>query len=278
MGSRINGHSFTRKFGRMDPFRRLSPTKMGCTFQWSSSGEVSVRAGCGSRVPTSGQVTGQFNRRFGVLQSCPAHLRGRWRQSVRVALEARHHGISTGDGTRELQGWKLFCLLPFWLLRRPRSKGHVGEAELTKRFDLFGEASRRNSTEAIEDVLIQRQQHVPMSDEQKARVAERRVRCGEVSRALQCLSGAALAPGNEATFQEMQRRRPQAPVQPFPQEVLDFGPEVPIQLDQHIFLESLKSARRGTSAGPGGWTYEHLKVLLDNTDTRQGFQERSHRH
>ena len=86
------------------------------------------------------------NRRFGVLQRCPAHLRGRWRQSVRVALEARHHGISTGHGTQELQGWKLFCLLPFWLLRRPRSKGNVGKAELTKRFDLFGEASGRNST------------------------------------------------------------------------------------------------------------------------------------
>ena len=72
---RISGHSFTRKFGRMDSFRRFSPTKMGCTFQWSSSGEdseyghcagcegsrirVSARAGCGSRVPTSGQVAGQ---------------------------------------------------------------------------------------------------------------------------------------------------------------------------------------------------------------------------
>ena len=45
-------------------------------------------------------VNDVFNRRFGVLQSCPAHLRGRWRQSVRVALEARHHGSSTGDGTQ----------------------------------------------------------------------------------------------------------------------------------------------------------------------------------
>ena len=84
-------------------------------------------------------VNDVFSRRFEVLQSCPAHLRGRWRQSVRVALEARHRGISNEDGTRDLQGWKLFCLLPFWLLRRPRSKGHVGKAELTKRFGLFGE-------------------------------------------------------------------------------------------------------------------------------------------
>ena len=81
------------------------------------------------------------------------------------------------------------------------------------------------------------------------------------------MTGAALAPGNEATFQEMQHRRPQAPVQPFPQEVLDIEPEVPIQLDQNIFLERLKSAPRGSSAGPGGWTFEHLKVLFDDTDT-----------
>ena len=75
-----------------------------------------------------------------------------------------------------------------------------------------------------------------------------------------------MAPGNDA-FQEMQRRRPQPPVQPLSQEVLDFEPEVPIQLDQNIFLESLKSAPRGSSPGSGGWTYEHLKAFLDDTDT-----------
>ena len=82
---------------------------------------------------------------------------------------------------------------------RPRSKGHVGKAELTRRFDIFGEGQWTElHRKASQDVFIPRQHHT--------------------------------------------------------------------QLDQNIFL-SLKSAPRGSSAGPGGWTYEHLKVLLDNTDT-----------
>ena len=161
--------------------------------------------------------------------------------------------------------WKLFCLLPFWLLSRPGSKGHVGKAELTKRFVSFGEGPwMKLYREASQDVFIPRQQHGPKFNEQKVRVAVRRVRCGEVSRALQCLTGAALAPGIEAPFQEMQRRRPQPPIQPLSQEDLDFEQDVPNQLDQNIFLESLKSAFRGRHPDQ---EYEHLKVLLDDTDT-----------
>ena len=85
------------------------------------------------------------------------------------------------------------------------------------------------SWEACRDVPTL-QHRCPMSSDQKARVAEQRVRVCEVSRARQCLTGAALAPGSEATFQEMQHRRPQVPAQLWPQEVLDFEPDVPIRL------------------------------------------------
>ena len=46
----------------------------------------------------------------------------------------------------------------------------------------------------------------------------------------------------------------------------EFQPEVPVSLDKQIFLKSLQSARRGSSPGPGGWTYEHLKILMDEMD------------
>ena len=38
-------------------------------------------------------------------------------------------------------------------------------------------------------------------------------------------------------------------------------------------MNSLKSAPRGFSPGPGGWTYEHMWVLLDDADTFNLFFE-----
>ena len=43
-------------------------------------------------------------------------------------------------------------------------------------------------------------------------------------------------------------------------------PERPVQLKRAGFIECLKGAPRGSSSGPGGMTYEHLKVLLDQED------------
>ena len=77
--------------------------------------------------------------------------------------------------------------------------------------------------------------------------------------------------GNDTTFQDMQRKRLQIPVAELPQEVFNFHREVPVNLDRKTFLSSLKSAPRGSSPGPGGWTYEHLKGMLDDTDTFEWF-------
>ena len=80
-----------------------------------------------------------FEMRFRVLQNCPHHLRGRFRHASRCALEARDQAARAGDRVMELRAWKLFCLLPFWLLQRPESQGRVGKVELCDRFDKFGE-------------------------------------------------------------------------------------------------------------------------------------------
>ena len=78
--------------------------------------------------------------RFRVLQSCPYHLRGRFRKACRQVLESRHEGVQARDDVKETRSWKMFCLLPFMLLRRPAGQGRVGKAELCRRFDQFSEA------------------------------------------------------------------------------------------------------------------------------------------
>ena len=94
------------------------------------------------------------------------------------------------------------------------------------------------------------------SDQRRAEAACRKVQLGEVSQARQCLTGASLAPGTEATFREMQSRRPQEVQRPIPREVLEFEPASPLVVDRKMFCEK-----------SGGCTYEHLRILSDDFDT-----------
>ena len=64
----------------------------------------------------------------------------------------------------------------------------------------------------------------------------------------------------------MQNRRPQEVIRALPEEVLRFEPDTPIGLNKKIFLNSLRSAPRGASPGPGGCTYEHLKSFVEEVD------------
>ena len=65
-----------------------------------------------------------FKQRFAILQGCPAHLKARYR--LTTVLEAVHTAVLLSDLAKEIRGWKLFIVLPFWLLRRPFSRGRVG--------------------------------------------------------------------------------------------------------------------------------------------------------
>ena len=78
-----------------------------------------------------------FQMRFRVLQSCPAHLKAKYRSALSAALEAVHEAAQRRDPVKEVRAWKLFSLLPFWLLRKPLGQGRVGKAELSNRFELF---------------------------------------------------------------------------------------------------------------------------------------------
>ena len=111
------------------------------------------------------------------------------------------------------------------------------------------------------------QKRTEPTDKQKAEVACRKVRLGEVSRARHCLTGSPLAPGTDDTYRELQSKRPQHISRELPQSVREFSPDTPLALDRDAFLKSLKTAPRGSSPGPGGCTYEHLRVLVDDQDT-----------
>ena len=88
----------------------------------------------------------------------------------------------------------------------------------------------------------------------------------EVPRARQRLTGAALAPGTENIYRQLQNRRPQEMSQHLSQEVREFQPVTPVNVDRGVFLKRLKSAPRNASQGPGGCIYERLKILLDDHD------------
>ena len=69
-----------------------------------------------------------YRTRFAVLQNCPFQFRGRFRLAARQALEARQEAVLNHDIEMEIRAWKLFCLFPFMLLRRPRTPGKSRES------------------------------------------------------------------------------------------------------------------------------------------------------
>ena len=109
------------------------------------------------------------------------------------------------------RAWKLFGLIPILLLQRPSGKGYVGRDELERRADEFGMgawsdllSSARANARFGPTVARQANEDVAASMSRRGNYALTSVRIGEISRARQRLTGAALAPRNEATFRELQ--------------------------------------------------------------------------
>ena len=157
----------------------------------------------------------------------------------------------------------MFILQPFMLLRRPRGHAKVGKDELCRRFDKFAAGQwadlllegHQSSAQGVEATHIG-------ANSIRAAAACQKIKLGEISRARQCLTGASLAPGTEATFQLLQARRPQVVVRESPEAVRAFEPESPVTVDRKIFLKCLKSPTRGASPGLGGCTYEHHGIVV----------------
>ena len=86
----------------------------------------------------------------------------------------------------------------------------------------------------------------------KEHAALSRVRRGQLSRAGQELTGAALAPKTLDTLAQLQERRPKERVMEIPPEVVEFVPDRPFELDRALFTKCLQSAPSGCAPGPGG--------------------------
>ena len=214
-----------------------------------------------------------FEMRVSMLKTCPFFFRGRLRQSFTVALRERYRARQVEDTHAEERAWKLFGLIPIMLMHRPRGTGAVGRDELTQRADDF---ARGQWTELLQNVSQTTVQPRPVTGQNamdeavhRGRAAMNRVQRGQVSRARQELTGADLAPKTMETLAELQDRRPQVRVVDIPQEVIDFVPDRPVELDMKLFTKCLQSAPSGCSPGPGGCTNEMLRLCLDDPELVQ---------
>ena len=87
----------------------------------------------------------------------------------------------------------------------------------------------------------------------RAERAEMLVQLGELSSARQALEGAAIAPGNSATLNELTNlaRRLAVLRDPLPNDLVTFQPERGFELDRENLLKNLRSARRGAADDRG---------------------------
>ena len=100
----------------------------------------------------------------------------------------------------------------------------------------------------------------------RAKQSLRQVQLGQIRRGRQALTSAALAPGNQATLEELtdDLRRPPALTAELPHGTNDFQPAAPVELDRKQFLQNTRSLARGVAADPLGTRNEHVKVMLDD--------------
>ena len=214
-----------------------------------------------------------FLARIPMLKSCPHFLRGRLRQCWAVALRERHRARQVHDNAAEERAWKLFGLVPVMLLHRPRGSGSVGRDELAQRADDFARghwiALLHNARRSVVEVRGRIAKSEAQEQARRGRAALSRVQQGQVSRARQELTGADLAPKTLDTLAELQGRRPQVRGMDIPQDVMEFVPDRPVQLDLTLFTKCLRNAPSGSASGPGGCTNEMLRVCLDDHELFQ---------
>ena len=109
-----------------------------------------------------------------------------------------------------------------------------------------------------------RQRRADNVEVKRAAHPEMFVHMGELSSARQAWVGEVVAPGNQATDNQVtdDTRRPARPRDPLPDEILNFQPTVSLDLDEDRFCWNLQSSRRGAAAVLSGMTTEQLRPLF----------------
>ena len=162
-----------------------------------SSCQREVR-GATQSIPSCTRIVVGTTSTWGALSSkvFPTHhVKGRFPHH---ALEARSHTVRIQDRRGEVRGWKLlFCLMPMMFLRRSSSDGRVSKEEMCHRFNLFtsGEWGKlwQETLSTVRAQYPTRDPRKPLTLEQRAALACRKVKLGEVTRAMQ-------------TFREMSKK------------------------------------------------------------------------
>ncbi|CAI7828515.1 unnamed protein product [Closterium sp. NIES-54] len=88
--------------------------------------------------------------------------------------------------------------------------------------------------------------------------AKRFAHCGDWSRSLAALEAGELAPPTPETVTALKAKHPPA-TEELPEWLSDFSPSEVPQLTIPLLHQALRSAPRGTAAGPSGWLIEHLR-------------------
>ena len=140
--------------------------------------------------------------------------------------------MKVGTSFNKNEGGSLFLLLPRMLLHKP-ARGTIPKAKLVARFDKFAAGQWNDlineGVQCAEDAATlfrrQRRQDAQTVRERRARRALQCVHMGELSAGRQALEGAELAPGNEETLRELNKRpaRPRDPIPELPATVPAFS-------------------------------------------------------
>ena len=209
----------------------------------------------------------EFRSQLPTIRSVPRFLTAGVRRCLSRCLNDLQVAYRRRDEPAREAAWKLFLLAPRLLLARCRDTGPVGRAALLRRVELFESGAREQLLrEARAGAPTASQRNMPRTDAAVLEEACERVRQGQLTRARQTLTAAALAPGNDETFHALSdpSRRPPHRRREIPAEVLTHEPAEAIALSVQKVAESLKSAKRGSAPGLSGATVDHYKLFLDD--------------
>ena len=207
------------------------------------------------------ELAATLGQRVYTLQTVPGKLRGLYKATLRTALAL----ISSRPTPKaETQGWALFLLTSRMLLYREPGQTRLSAEELDRRAATFRAGDYASLLAAAATAGARATPSRPAAEGARADRATALTQLGELSAASHALTSEPLAPGTAATLAELQHPnlRPQHPypdAPPLPRRDRDTPPaDLPVA----TFLSTLRSARRGSAAGPSGATNEHLRLLL----------------
>ena len=219
-------------------------------------------------------LSAEFRNPVPTLQTVPRFLITGVRQALvaALAIRAAHEGR---DEAVRVRAWKLFLLLPRLLLARSAQIGADGRAALMRRIELFrqGRVDELHAQSAAEHEQAHPRRRGGDNEEARAAAACAKVRRGQLSRARQMLTAAALAPGNAATLEALTdpARRPPHPLRSPAPGVLQYRPSEEVVLTAHQVGEALRTSKCGSAAGLSGATVELHKLLFDDAEALESF-------